>query len=275
MKKYILPILLVFVLIIGGIALNFSNLFNNKKNNTIYLDNFTITKLFEESSNKKVNFKSIYPNGSEIHEYEFSQKDVENFKNSQGIYLIEGNQTHKLNSINTKHSLNNVLKDELLKLDDKTIDNIHYPLSLKTTKDIYNKLVKTLSSYVDQNKVKQINAKFDNAIANVSKYTCNQKLVSVHNAWHYFNRETKANVFGLGDHEGNLISNKTTNDVINNLKENDKLLSEKFEELTPNESKLMQKYKLNNVKVDTFERELKNSDEYFKYVQENYKNICG
>lgn len=274
MKKYFVIVLGIILLITGGIYLNYNNM-QKTKTNEIYLDNFVLAKLLDESSNSEVTFKSIYPKGADIHEYEFTQNDFKKFENSLGTYILKNNQINKLKNIKNITYLNNELKDILKTNDGSNLDTIHYVLSLKSTSQIYDKLTKYFVKYLNAKKVDVIKNKFTTSLNKVKNLKVTKNTISIHNAWTYFNNDTNSDIKTIGDHEGNLIQNESVNKILANLKENDYLLSESFEELTSNEQKIINKYKLKNLKINTFEKELKNSDYYFSNSIKNYELLSN
>lgn len=275
MKKIFSFISLILIIIIAIFATFFAQNTNNDSNkkDIIYIHDNTLATMLNYSSNNIVQFKSTYPRGVDIHEYEFTSKEVNDFEKSKGVYYLENTAHNNLKNIANKHALNNDLKPNLTTLDDHNID-IHFSIDVKTMKNIYLQLTKKFKKYQNSNRVNTLLNKFDTTIQKVNKIRQqNHTIVSIHQAWNYINMHLNNKISMIGNFEGELLDNKQTSIILSKLQPNDFLLSEVGEQLTPTEQKLITKYKLKNIKVHTFETHLKDINEYFNKIISNQKEL--
>lgn len=269
MKK-IITFTIIFILLITSI---FTYLFltnKNEKNNVYYFDNIIVAQMLNYSKSGNVEFKPVYPKNVDMHEYDFTQKDISNFENSKGVYYVENTEHNKLKNVKNKISINKNIEKYLLQNDN--VNDIHYSLSITSQKEIYNKLVTLFKSNQDQNKVNYINKLFDNVILKVSKMKFKTNLVSVHPAWNYLIKNQGLQIKLIGNNDGSLNDNLETKNILN-TKNKTYLLSEANDELTSNEQKVLKNQNISNIKVNTFEKELPNVETYFEQIQENYDNL--
>lgn len=272
MKKLIYIFGFIVLLIVSIFFISNNTNANNEKK-TIYFDSFVNATLLNEVKNtNEIEFKCAYPKNASVHEYEFNKNDLDNINNSQGLYLINDLDNKKFTNIANKHYLNSKLSTTLLKNSNDVID-IHYSLSPLAQKNIFVTLTTEIKKYVNPDKVKTIIEKFDNLIKQSKENKYQKNLISIHQAWNYVNKIVNHPIYSIGDNESNIAENAEVNKLLTKLNHTYTLISEQGEELTTNETKLISKYNLKNIKLHTFETELKDAKTYFEQLEQNFNML--
>jgi len=277
-KLLILSICMVFVL--SGCSFKNNSLENAKIYTTIYPVEYIINYLYGENSS----IESIYPDGVDLEEYELTNKQIENYSNSDlFVYIGLGKEKDIAKKLLNKN-------DELLIID--ATYGLNYNEDIKElwlAPNNFLMLVKNIKSslneYLDNSfKEEDVNKKYDEIYENVSwvdaelrnvartaKDNENNTIVISDNIFKYL--ETYGfNVISLEDIE-NSGSENAINDIKSKFKNSTytKILTLDNSENIELVNELNSKYKAKIVSLNDI---ITNSDTASDYISIQYENIA-